>query len=239
MAEHEIIKHTREIIKVVKNPGDLKHKIGDTILEIAIIVFAITLSLFVERYREHQQEQKLEHNFLSNLVADLKGDVKQLQGDSLTYTKMSKNFSYLRQAYFGKKLTTDSMGKAMDYLYNTIEFVPSSSRYEALKGSGKLDVIENKKLQIDIVNLYQQTIPSLVLSTHMFSDFKSKLGDYFDYHLVRTKTSDNLQTLMQSPVSFNLLDKDGFIENIVYKYSITLTETSNVIKEIEEEERAW
>src|ERR1700761_8501165 len=107
MAEHEIIKHTREIVKVVKKPGDIKHKIGDTILEIAIIVFAITLSLFVERYREHQQEQTLEHNFLSNLVGDLKGDVVQLEQDSATYVRMKNSFIYLRQAYFGKKLNPD------------------------------------------------------------------------------------------------------------------------------------
>src|ERR1700744_6222005 len=98
MAEHEIIKHTREIVKVVKKPGDIKHKIGDILLEIAIIVFAITLSLFVERYREHQQEQTLEHNFLSNLSVDLKEDVKQLAGDMDTYRRMDAGFNVMGQA---------------------------------------------------------------------------------------------------------------------------------------------
>ncbi|SHN11314.1 hypothetical protein [Mucilaginibacter sp. OK098] len=239
MAEHEIIKHTREIIKVVKNPGELKHKIGDTILEIAIIVFAITLSLFVERYREHQQEQKLEHSFLTNLVGDLKNDLDQLHNDSDNYARMDKSFAYLKQAYNGKKLNPDSASKAINYLYNTIEFVPSNSRYEALKASGKLDVIENKNLQVEIVNLYQQTIASLLLSTRSFSDFKNKLSQYTDDNLVISKNGTNIQELMQRPKSYNLVNRSGYIQNIIDQYHGTITQTRKIIKEIEEEERNW
>ncbi|MDP9079449.1 MAG: hypothetical protein M3O71_18610 [Bacteroidota bacterium] len=236
MAEHEIIKHTREIIKVVKNPGDLKHKIGDTILEIAIIVFAITLSLFVERYREHQQEQTLEHNFLTSLVGDLKGDLQQLHNDSANYARMNKSFAYLRQAYTGKKLNPDSALKAAEYLYNSVEFVPSNSRYEALKASGKLDVIENKTLQVEIVNLYQQTMAGLILSTKSFSAFKNKMSDYADYNIVFTKTGNNIQQVMERPVTYNLLNKEGFITNIIDQYHQTSLEVRKIITEIEEEE---
>lgn len=239
MAEHEVIKHTREIIKVVKAPGHIKHKVGDMVLEIAIIVFAITLSLFVERYREHQQEQKLEHSFLSNLANDLKGDLKQLKGDSGTYAQMKNNFAYLKQAYYGKKLNGDSAVKAAQSLYNTVEFVPASSRYEALKASGKLDVIENKKLQIDIVNLYQQTIAQLVLSTHSFSNFKDKLGDYTDHNLVITKTGTNIQKLMESPVAYNMLNRASYIDFILAQYHYTAEQTRHIIKDIEKEEADW
>lgn len=239
MAEHEVIKHTREIVKVVKEPGHIKHKIGDMVLEIAIIVFAITLSLFVERYREHQQEQKLEHSFLANLENDLKGDLKQLKGDSDTYIQMRNNFGYLKQAYFGKKLNADSASLAAQYLYNTVEFVPASSRYEALKASGKLDVIENKKLQVDIVNLYQQTIAQLILSTHSFSDFKSKLGDYADRNLVVTKTGNNVQKLMENPVAYNMLNRGTYIDFILAQYHHTLVQTRQIIKDIEKEKEDW
>ena len=239
MAEHEVIKHTRKIIKVVKEPGHIKHKIGDIILEIAIIVFAITLSLFVERYREHQQEEKLEHSFLSNLANDLQGDIKQLKSDSDTYIRMRNNFEYLKQAYYGKKLNADSAAQAAKYLYNTVEFVPASSRYEALKASGKLDVIENKKLQVDIVNLYQQTIAKLMLSTHSFSDFKSKLGDYADHNLVVTKTGNNIQKSMESPVAYNMLNRGTYIDFILAQYHNTLMHTRQIIKDIEKEKAEW
>jgi len=237
MAEHEVIKHTREVVKVLKKPDTFKHKIKDTILEIAIIVFAITLSLIVERWRESSAEHTLEHNFLSNLVNDLKADEEQLKQDSASYVKMRDGFRYLRSAYMGKQLQHDSALRSVDFLYNGVSFVPSNSRYEALKASGKLDVIEDKNLQVEIVNLYQQTIPSLIASTTQFSDFKNRLGDYADYHLVIKGDKNNIQQVMESPVTYNLLDKDGFMENIIQKYVVTLKETRNIIRKIEAEEK--
>ena len=239
MGEHDVTKHTREIIKIAREPGSLKHKIGDILLEVAIIVFAITLSLFVERYREHQQEVKLERNFLSNQIDDLKGNIQQLKDDSAGYVVMLRSFDYLKQAYFGKKLQPDSALNAVNYLYNSVEFVPSSSRYEALKASGKLDVIENKQLQIDIVNFYQQTIPALLTSTAAFSDFKNKLGDYTDHNLVLKKNSSNIQQLMESPVFYNLLNKGIFIKYIILRYRITINQAEKILKEINEEEKKW
>jgi hypothetical protein len=239
MAEHDVSKHTREIVKLVKEPGKLKHKIVDIFLEIGIIVFAITLSLFVERYREHQQEVKLEHNFLANQVDDVKANIQQLKEDSAGYVIMLRSFDYLKQAYFGKKLQPDSALFAVNYLYNSVEFVPSSSRYEALKASGKLDVIENKQLQIDIVNFYQLTIPALVTSTTDFSDFKNKLGDYTDHNLVLKKNSSNIQQLMESPVFYNLLNKGEFIKYIILRYHITIAQAQKILKEISGEESTW
>lgn len=236
MAEHEVIKHTREVVKVFKSPDSLKHKLKDTLLEIAIIVFAITLSLIVERWREHSQEQTLEHNFLTNLAKDLKADEQQLKEDSATYVNMRKGFGFFRQAYNGKQLPQDSALNLTYVLYNGVGFVPSSSRYEALKASGKLDVIEDNELQIAIVNLYQQTIPSLMASTTSFTAFKEKLGEYADYHLVIKGKQNNIQQVMESPVTYNLLDKDGFIDNIIVKYHTTLVQTRSIIKKIEAEE---
>jgi hypothetical protein len=239
MGEHDVSKHTRKIVQVVKEPGSLKHKVWDILLEIAIIVFAISLSLFVERYREHQQEERLEHNFLTALFGDLGSDLQQLKDDSTSYIRMKRGFTFFRQAYFGKKLQPDSALRNTNYLYNSVIFVPSNSRYEALKASGKLDVIENKKLQIDIVNLYQQTIPSLIGSDVNFSNFKDKLGDYTDHNFVITKAGNNLQQMMETPVYYNLLNKDGFIENITYKYGLTIDQTRKIMKEIKAEERDW
>jgi len=239
MGEHDIAKHTRALVNVIKSPGHLKHKIGDIILEICIIVFAITLSLFVERYREHQNEEKLEHSFLTNLVKDMKTDITQLKDDSTVYEKMRKNFDYLKQAYNGKKLNQDSALRAANSLYNSVDFISSNSRYEALKSSGKLDVIENNNLQLNIVNYYQQTLPSLLASTLAFSNFKFKLGEYTDYHFVIKGKETNIQELMESPVYYNFLNKDGFIKEIISRYHLTIMQSKSIIKEIESEEKNW
>ena len=53
MPEHEIAKHTKAIYSEWRNPAHgWKHKLSEILIEILIIVFAITLSLVVERWRE-------------------------------------------------------------------------------------------------------------------------------------------------------------------------------------------
>lgn len=240
MSELEVVKHTRNLVQIVKNKGHWKHKAADIGLEILIIVFAITLSLIVERWREGQQERKLEHNFLTNLKGDLKGDLQQLKQDSFSYTRMRKVFKAYRSIYEnGAVLNADSANKWVGFLYNTVDFVPSNSRYEALKASGKLDVIENKNLQVDIVNLYQMTIPSMKASTAYFSDVKVKLGDFVDRNLVVSKKGNNIQELMKQPVYYNMINKDGYIDYILERYHETLVQNRNIIKEIETEEKDW
>lgn len=64
MSEHEISKYTKAIYKEWKNPHhSWKHKLGEILTEIFIIVFAITLSLIVERWREHAHEKLLRNSF--------------------------------------------------------------------------------------------------------------------------------------------------------------------------------
>jgi hypothetical protein len=241
MSELEVVKHTRNLLQIAKKKGHWRHKAADIGLEILIIVFAITLSLLVERWREGQQERKLEHNFLSSLRNDLKADAEQLKSDSISYTHLRKAFSYYRQIYEkGVVLNADTANHRIGFLYNGIEFVPASSRYEALKASGKLDVIENKNLQVDIVNLYQMSIPTLRASTSYFNNVvKYKLGDLIDHSLIVTKNGTNIQSLMKQPAYYNMINKDSYVDYIISSYHTTLVQTKKIIKEIEADENNW
>jgi hypothetical protein len=71
-SEHDIAKHTKEIYKAWSTPGiSWKHKFFDILIEIAIIVFTIALSLFVERWREHLHDKKIEEQSKVNIVYKL------------------------------------------------------------------------------------------------------------------------------------------------------------------------
>src|SRR3954451_18063833 len=95
MSEHEISKHTKAIYKEWKNPHhSWKHKLGDILTEVLIIVFAITLSLIVERWREHAHEQTIEKQFLLGLKKDLQADLAQEAGDSATYIYLKKGCTH-------------------------------------------------------------------------------------------------------------------------------------------------
>jgi len=60
MPEHDITKHTKAIVNTIREPGkSWKHKLGDILIDIAIIVFGITLSLMLERWRENAHDRTI------------------------------------------------------------------------------------------------------------------------------------------------------------------------------------
>jgi hypothetical protein len=72
MPEQDVGKHTKEILKKLKEPQlSRKHRLVDITVVISIIVFAITLSLLLERWRENAHEIIVEKKFLTGLRIDL------------------------------------------------------------------------------------------------------------------------------------------------------------------------
>lgn len=77
--QEEITKHSEKIYKTVKNKEHtLGEKVKEIIIEIFIIVFAVTLSIGLHSWSEHKHQQEEVSVFLNNLKNDLKDDVKSL-----------------------------------------------------------------------------------------------------------------------------------------------------------------
>ena len=91
MAEQEVIKHTK---KVIQTAGDhekgWKHKLKEIILEVLIIVFAVTLSISLHNWSEKRHDRHEEHAFLEGLRKDLKNDIVEMQDDSIAYQRVAK-----------------------------------------------------------------------------------------------------------------------------------------------------
>lgn len=138
MPEHEIAKHTKAIYKAWNEPNKkVRERVIEIFIAIAIIVFAISLSLLLERWRENQHERKVEKKFLIGLKQDLHNDVIQLRSDSASYFNLLNAWSYLRRTGINNETVNyDSLNKYGNTLTNTTDFIPNYSRFEALKSSG-------------------------------------------------------------------------------------------------------
>jgi len=158
MPEHEISKHTKAIYKEWRNPHhSWKQKLSEILTEIFIIVFAITLSLLVERWREHVHEQTIKKQFLTGLKTDLQADLEQETEDSASFVALKKNWAYFQKVgVIGDSVYNEDTIKAYQWtLLNNTTFLPNNSRFEALKSSGEIGVMENDSLQNLIPDLYQ------------------------------------------------------------------------------------
>ena len=236
MPEHDVVKHTKASIETLKEPQlNWKRRLGDILVEIAIIVFAITLSLLLERWRENAHERTIEKKFLTGLRVDLQNDIRQLQSDSLSYSKMLNGWNYLRTAGINDMpLNSDSLKMYAATLINTTEFNPSNSRFEALKSSGEFNVIEDDSLQNMILDLYQSKITSLRLTTTYLTHFKSEqLFPFLSKNIRYYKDgSTNMQQLITMPEMQNYMLLGNIATEAMQRYHLVIDESNRIIEMI-------
>lgn len=95
MAEHEVIKHVRRSYSVMKD-SKIKwwEKAKEILIEIMIIVFAITFSLWMHNRSVYKHQKENVHNFLLGTITDLKNDTIEINGDvrALQFRKQSINY---------------------------------------------------------------------------------------------------------------------------------------------------
>ncbi len=235
MAEQEVIKHTKKAYSIWADEHSLFYKIKEFVIEIFIIVFAITISIWFHNRSEHSHQQKDVKEFLLGLKEDLQNDIKEMKGDSITYVQTHAAFSYITGIKHGEILSNDSLKKYQNYIYNTTGLMPNNGRFEGFKSSGKLGFIENNKLQNLILDLYQEDIPSLISSTNGFTERKKELVHFIVLNRKRNAdNSDNLNLLLSSDTGYNLSMNLQYFPEIFSRYSNCIQKSASIITLIDE-----
>src|SRR5215467_490322 len=179
MAEQEVIKHTKKVYKVWhSNEHSFWQKCKEFLLEIFIIVFAVTISIWFHNRSEHANQQENVKQFLLGLKSDLVSDVKEMQNDKKSYLLQQAAFEYIASVKMNQPLNQDSLTKHKTWIFNTTGLNPNNGRFEGFKSSGRIGLIENNELQNDIMDLYQEDIVSLLVTTNYYVDTKKKLFEY-------------------------------------------------------------
>lgn len=205
-------------------------------LEILIIVFAVSLSIWLHSLSEHSHKAAEVKTFLTGLKIDLKSDVLEMKKDREMFVGSKKAFSYLRSLKKGQPAESDSINKYGPYMFNSTGLVANNSRFEGFKSSGKIGTIENLKIQNDIMDLYQENIPMLVLFTNFNSQQKIKLKDYYYKNLQRiTDDKNNSLQLFSSDYMFNLSYDLVEVQHIINQYDKCIASMNSIITEIDKE----
>jgi hypothetical protein len=179
MADQEVIKHTKKVYKIWNSKNQsFGHKLKEFLLEIFIIVFAVSLSIWLHGLSEHKHEQEAVKKFLLGLREDLKQDIKEMQGDKKAYILQGNFYECITSKEFFSTSSDSTYNKYREALSMNAGFVPNNGRYEGFKSSGKIGNIENDSLQNYIVDFYQEDVPNLLHSTDNYVLRKSKLSDY-------------------------------------------------------------
>lgn len=123
-------------------------------------------------------------------------------------------------------------------LFGLLQINPRVGRYEALKGSGRLDIIENKDLLLNITDLYQKNFPSIIRRNEYFNSLRSNnLFPFISDHLQLDAggKGTNWQELFRSSKMRLMLSMQELSENCIVSYSEGIDQCNRVIHQIDAE----
>lgn len=237
MAEQEVIKHTRKIYKTwFSKEHSFWHKLSDFFVEIIIIVFAVSISIWFHNRSEHAHEQEEVKAFLLGLKSDLTQDIIEMQNDMESYREQSKIFGYISSTKRNEPLNVDTMRKYKKYIYNTTELAPNDGRFEGFKSSGKIGSIENKELQNDIMDLYQENIPALLVSSRGYFNIKTNLFYYIFNNQKRiTDSTTNVYEVLKNDQAYAYSTILNHPVEVLSRYQACLDLMRKIIAEIDKE----
>ena len=237
MAEQEVIKHTKKIFKVWSNKEhSLWHKLKEFLVEVFIIVFAVTISIWFHNRSEHAHQQEDVKQFLLGLKSDLQKDLEEMKNDRDSYVYQGIIFRYITSMKLNQHLNDDTLKKYEVWIYNTTGLNPNNGRFEGFKSAGKIGQIENEDLQNDIMDLYQEDIVSVLASTDNFVMMKQRFLEYMNKNKKRlTDSTSNVNTVLLQDEAQNICIPLGYPRETIDRYDKCMAKANKIISEINKE----
>ena len=153
--------------------------------------------------------------------------------DKNSFTQSQKAFNYITNRKLNESLNPDTIGHYYTWIFNTTGLVPNSGRFEGFKSSGKIGTIENKNLQNNIMDLYQENIPNLINSTNFYTSKKQSLFEYVNMNKKRlTDSTTNLVAVLSSDPAYNICVNLTFVQEILDRYDTCINKMKAIIGDI-------
>jgi hypothetical protein len=235
MAEDEIVKHTKKVYSIwFSKEHNILHKISEFLVEILIIVFAVSISIWFHNRSEHAHQQAEVKRFLQGLKSDLNQDIGEISNDMQSYMNQGKIFTYISNLRMNEIPNRDTIIKYRNFLFNTTELDPNDGRFQGFKSSGKIGNIENDSLQNDIMDLYEEDIPALLGSSRMYISIKLKLLDFYFKNQKRlTDSTTNYLDLFKYDEVRNLSGSLSGTSEVMERYNKCIQLMNKLIGEID------
>jgi len=180
MSEEKIIKHTKAAVHIVANKEKTwRKKIFELLEEVAIIIFAVSITLALHNWNDGRNERKMEKDFLTGTSQDLKNEARNLDLAVINIKRTAAYYDTVWQQINSGRLDVAYIDTNSGQLVNTMYFKFDDGRFESFKSSGYLRLIENQALLKDITSLYTTEMPFQVSADEYI--YQSRRTDYTTY----------------------------------------------------------
>ncbi len=234
MADQEIAKHTKLMWRIMRAEHGFWHKVREMLLEIIIIVFAVSLSIWLHSLGEHRHEQKQVKAFLLGLKRDIQSDQAQIKQIVEFHRASDQRYAYLAARDPKEPPDAEKFDEAYRYLPMNNFLVARLGRYEGFKSSGKLTNIENEALLEKIVNMYQYDIPKADLSSGGWLGNHRKLLAYAEQTTADDDSLASRYKMATSAVGKRHLRQMGTHPQFYERYQTIIDGGNAIIKDIDQ-----
>ena len=159
----------------------------------------------------------------------------EMRQDIQAYKNQKKAFNYLGNIPTSKVASNDSLQIYAPYFYNFTGYGGNTGRYEGFKSSGKIAFIENDSLQDHILDLYEEKIPLLTVSTDFYKNQKLKFSDYITENTVDYPNGNITKIMASSPIKNRSKIYLASVNQIIANYEGCITRMESIVNEIESE----
>lgn len=236
MAELEMINHMKKSLKALSNHElSVKEKIKEFFVEIFIIVFAVSLSIWLHGVMEHRHQQAEVKFFLTELYKDLDYDLLVYAKAKQDCEETARGYAYLSNLPYGIMASKDSINHYKPFLFRKYTPLPTQGRYESFKNSGKINNIHDADLEGDILDLFEEDVKSLNIETNGYRRLQETYTDYLALHLKRSGKENNMVSIYSSDESINFSQQLSDTRQLDTAYTKCISKINLINKQIVEE----
>jgi hypothetical protein len=239
MSEEKIIKHTENVVHVIANKEKTwRKKIFELIEEIAIIIFAVSITLALHNWNDWRNERKMERDFLAGIRADLKTEAHALDATVIALDRTARYYDTVWQQIATHRIDTAYIDTNSGQFLNTVYFRFNNGRFESFKSSGYLRLIENETLLKDLTTLYTNDMPFQVSADEYV--YGSRRTDYNTYVGVKapidSKQIAHVSKLLNDPaVRYQIVYYGNYMHERIRQKKALAKEIRGIIAEIDQE----
>ncbi|TDO29040.1 hypothetical protein [Sediminibacterium goheungense] len=236
MADQEVIKHTKKVYKIwTSKEHGFMHKLKEFGIEVLIIVFAVSLSIWLHGWSEHRTEQKQVKSFLLGLKSDLQEDIEETAEVVRSFKDFDTMYTYLSSLNKDKPADKDTFSGIMRTIKSNVWLRPNMSRYEGFKSSGRLSYIENDALLQNILYLYQEALPQIKSSEGGWLNAQQRLLDFLFENINDQSDSDNRYQLITSARGKLMCEALIPSDQLFKRYDLFIEKSKEIIDQINQQ----
>jgi hypothetical protein len=132
-----------------------KNKLYEYLFEVIVIFVGITISFYVDNWKQSNEENKLEIEYLNGFLQDLNLDQKNLE-ISVSSIEVVNNSSFkLLGGMARKEFEPDSFYFYTAKIIEMNDFKPTMHTYEEIRSNSHLKLIKDDFLRKQIIDLYE------------------------------------------------------------------------------------